>query len=52
MKTNGYTRRQTLQNTLKWFGAGAVTWMAAGLADASELPIKTSGLEHIGMHGL
>ena len=49
MKTNEYTRRQTLQNTLKWFGAGAATWIAAGFAEASELPIKTSGLEHIGM---
>lgn len=45
MKTNQYTRRRTLQ----FLGAGAATWMAAGVADASELPIKTSGLEHVGM---
>ncbi len=45
MSTNEYTRRRTLQ----LLGAGAATWMAAGVADASELPIKTSGLEHIGM---
>jgi catechol 2,3-dioxygenase-like lactoylglutathione lyase family enzyme len=49
VKTTEYTRRQALQDTLKWFGAGAATWIAAGVADASELPIKTSGLEHIGM---
>jgi len=49
VETNEYTRRRALQDTLKWFGAGAATWMAAGLAGASELPIKTSGLEHIGM---
>ena len=36
---------------MKWFGAGAgaAAWMEVGIADASELPIKTSGLEHIGM---
>jgi catechol 2,3-dioxygenase-like lactoylglutathione lyase family enzyme len=49
VKTTEYTRRQALQDTLKWFGAGAAIWMTAGVADASELPIKTSGLEHIGM---
>ena len=49
MNTSEYTRRQALQDTLKWFGAGAAAWMAAGVAEASELPIKTSGLEHIGM---
>jgi catechol 2,3-dioxygenase-like lactoylglutathione lyase family enzyme len=46
---NQYTRRQALQDTLKLFGAGAATWIASGIARASELPIKTSGLEHIGM---
>jgi catechol 2,3-dioxygenase-like lactoylglutathione lyase family enzyme len=46
---NEYTRRQALQDTLKLFGAGAATWIASGIARASELPIKTSGLEHIGM---
>jgi catechol 2,3-dioxygenase-like lactoylglutathione lyase family enzyme len=46
---NEYTRRQALQDTLKLFGAGAATWIASGIAQASELPIKTSGLEHIGM---
>jgi catechol 2,3-dioxygenase-like lactoylglutathione lyase family enzyme len=30
-------------------GAGAATWIGGGVANASELPIKTSGLEHIGM---
>jgi catechol 2,3-dioxygenase-like lactoylglutathione lyase family enzyme len=45
VKTNAYTRRRTL----RFLGAGATAWMAAGFADASELPIKTSGLEHIGM---
>ena len=43
--TNEYTRRRTLQI----LGAGAATWSASGVAQASELPIKTSGLEHIGM---
>jgi catechol 2,3-dioxygenase-like lactoylglutathione lyase family enzyme len=45
VKTNEYTRRRTLQ----LLGAGGAAWMAAGVAEASELPIKTSGLEHIGM---
>jgi catechol 2,3-dioxygenase-like lactoylglutathione lyase family enzyme len=30
-------------------GAGTAAWIAGGLAQASELPIKTSGLDHIGM---
>ena len=30
-------------------GTGAAAWIAGGAAQASELPIKTSGLEHIGM---
>ena len=45
MTTNEYTRRQTLQ----LLGAGGAAWIAGGVARASELPIKTSGLEHIGM---
>ena len=45
MKTSEYTRRRTLQ----FLGAGAAAWIASGVAEASELPIKTSGLEHIGM---
>jgi catechol 2,3-dioxygenase-like lactoylglutathione lyase family enzyme len=43
--TNQHTRRRTLQ----LLGAGAGVWIAGGRAQASELPIKTSGLEHIGM---
>jgi len=43
--TNRYTRRRTLQ----LLGAGGAAWIAGGAAQASELPIKTSGLEHIGM---
>ncbi|MCU1339006.1 MAG: hypothetical protein JWO19_4587 [Bryobacterales bacterium] len=39
------SRRQVLQV----MGAGAAAWFAGGMAQASELPIKTSGLEHIGM---
>ena len=45
MKTSEFTRRRTLQ----LLGAGTAAWIAAGVAEASELPIKTSGLEHIGM---
>jgi catechol 2,3-dioxygenase-like lactoylglutathione lyase family enzyme len=45
VNNNEYTRRRTLQ----FLGAGAVAWIARGVAQASELPIKTSGLEHIGM---
>jgi catechol 2,3-dioxygenase-like lactoylglutathione lyase family enzyme len=45
VNTNRYTRRRTLQ----LLGAGAATWIGGGIANASELPIKTSGLEHIGM---
>jgi catechol 2,3-dioxygenase-like lactoylglutathione lyase family enzyme len=30
-------------------GAGATAWIMGSVAQASELPIKTSGLEHIGM---
>jgi catechol 2,3-dioxygenase-like lactoylglutathione lyase family enzyme len=40
-----YTRRQTLQ----FLGTGGAAWIAGSVAQASELPIKTSGLEHIGM---
>ena len=43
--TNEYTRRRALQ----LLGAGAGAWIASSFAQASELPIKTSGLEHIGM---
>ena len=45
MNTNRYTRRQTLQ----LLGASGAALIAGGIARASELPIKTSGLEHIGM---
>jgi catechol 2,3-dioxygenase-like lactoylglutathione lyase family enzyme len=45
VKFNEYSRRRSLQ----LLGAGVATWMGAGIAEASELPIKTSGLEHIGM---
>ena len=37
------------RDVLQWMGAGAMAWIATGTAQASELPIKTSGLEHIGM---
>jgi len=37
------SRRQILQ------GAGAAAWMMGRAAQASELPIRTSGLEHISM---
>jgi catechol 2,3-dioxygenase-like lactoylglutathione lyase family enzyme len=30
-------------------GAGALAWMAAGSAQAGELPLKNTGLEHFGM---
>jgi len=30
-------------------GAGAATWIAAGLGEAAELPLKNTGLEHYGM---
>jgi catechol 2,3-dioxygenase-like lactoylglutathione lyase family enzyme len=39
------SRRQTL----KVIGTGVAAWIAGGSAQASELPIKTSGLEHISM---
>jgi catechol 2,3-dioxygenase-like lactoylglutathione lyase family enzyme len=45
VNTTEYTRRRTLQLV----GAGAAAWIAGGAAQGSELPIKTSGLEHIGM---
>jgi catechol 2,3-dioxygenase-like lactoylglutathione lyase family enzyme len=47
--TNRYTRRDALQDTLKLFGAGGAAWLAGKVAQASELPIRTSGLEHISM---
>ena len=43
--TSEYTRRRAFQ----LLGAGAGAWIASSVAQASELPIKTSGLEHIGM---
>ncbi len=49
MQTNEYTRRHVLQDTLRLCGAGVGAWVASGLAQGSELPIKTSGLEHLGM---
>ena len=49
MNTNQYTRRRALQDTLKLFGAGGAAWIASSVMQGSELPIKTSGLEHIGM---
>jgi len=45
VNTNEYTRRQTL----RLFGAGAATWMAAGVGEGAELPLKNTGLEHYGM---
>ena len=49
MNTHQHTRRQALRDALKLCGAGGAVWLAGGLSIASELPIKTSGLEHIGM---
>ena len=49
MNTNQYTRRRALQDSLKLFGAGGAAWIASSVMQGSELPIKTSGLEHIGM---
>jgi catechol 2,3-dioxygenase-like lactoylglutathione lyase family enzyme len=43
------THRQTRRNALQILGAGGAALLARRLAQASELPIKTSGLEHIGM---
>src|SRR5262245_27964929 len=43
--TTQHTRRRALQ----LLGAGGAAWIAGGSAQGSELPIKTSGLEHIGM---
>jgi catechol 2,3-dioxygenase-like lactoylglutathione lyase family enzyme len=42
---NYYTRRQALH----MLGAGGLALLVRGVAQSSELPIKTSGLEHIGM---
>jgi len=49
VNTNQYTRRRALQDSLKLFGAGGAAWIASSVMQGSELPIKTSGLEHIGM---
>jgi len=45
VSTNQHTRRRALQV----LGASAGAWIVGGAAQGSELPIKTSGLEHIGM---
>ena len=46
MRETSPSRRRVLQT----IGGGAVDWVVgSGAAEASELPIKTSGLEHIGM---
>jgi len=45
VNTNEYTRRQTL----RLLGAGAATWMVAGVGEGAELPLKNTGLEHYGM---
>jgi catechol 2,3-dioxygenase-like lactoylglutathione lyase family enzyme len=39
------SRRQVFQ----WMGASAAVAFTGGLADAADLPIRTTGLEHIGM---
>lgn len=43
------TLHASRRDVFRWVGAGAAAWIAGGAAQASELPIKTSGLEHIGM---
>jgi catechol 2,3-dioxygenase-like lactoylglutathione lyase family enzyme len=45
VKTNEYTRRRTLQ----LLGAGAAVLMTNKAAQAGELPLKNTGLEHYGM---
>jgi catechol 2,3-dioxygenase-like lactoylglutathione lyase family enzyme len=40
-----YSRREAL----KLGGLAAATWVGAGSAYASELPLRTSGLEHLGL---
>jgi catechol 2,3-dioxygenase-like lactoylglutathione lyase family enzyme len=40
-----YSRREAL----KWGGLMAATWVGAGSAFASELPLRTTGLEHLGL---
>jgi len=43
--TNTFNRRQALHA----LGAGTAAWIAGGLAQAGELPLKNTGLEHYGM---
>ena len=43
------TRNQSRRQMLTWLGAGAATLLADDRGQAADLPIRTSGLEHIGM---
>jgi catechol 2,3-dioxygenase-like lactoylglutathione lyase family enzyme len=44
-----FSNRPSRRDALRLLGVGAATWAAAELAQAADLPIRTSGLEHIGM---
>jgi catechol 2,3-dioxygenase-like lactoylglutathione lyase family enzyme len=41
--------KSSRREVLRTLSAGAAAWMAGGIAQAAELPLRTSGLEHIGM---
>ena len=43
------TRRLNRRNVLAILGASAAPWIASGRAEGTQLPLQTSGLEHIGM---
>jgi catechol 2,3-dioxygenase-like lactoylglutathione lyase family enzyme len=45
-----FLSRPSRRDALRMLGAGAATaWVSGNLAQAADLPIRTSGLEHIGM---
>ncbi len=43
------TRRHAVQRSVQLLGAAAAAWSLADKADAAELPLKNTGLEHYGM---
>jgi catechol 2,3-dioxygenase-like lactoylglutathione lyase family enzyme len=48
-RTIGHSRRQMLTQILTWSGAGAAGALTADAAEATPLPLNTTGLEHIGL---
>jgi catechol 2,3-dioxygenase-like lactoylglutathione lyase family enzyme len=49
MENRAVSRREMVQRVGALFGAGYTAWVGSGVAQAAGLPLRTTGLEHIGM---